>query len=811
MLADIRDALRGLRKSPGFTLVALLTLALGTGGVTAMFSLVNTALLKPLAWRDSGQLCTIMLQIPGLAAKYPVIPVNAAHLMEWREHSRAFEGLALVQPAQLSLTGVGEAETLTGVSVTADALRLLGLSPRLGRDFEAGEEWDGENRVLILSDGLWRRKFGGDPEILGRKIMLNHVPHEVVGVMPPETRLPHGGKLDGFMRLPRRIDFLKPVGFTKEEVSFGLGNMNYVGLGRLRTGLTAAQGMADLNAIEPEIAKSYREPVEIRSVVEPIRETMVGDSRRPLLLLLGAVGFVLLVVCINLANLLLVRAAARRRELAVRLALGASLGALMRRVLAESLVLSFAGGALGLVLATWLLEAIVAGAPVQIARLDETRLDGFVLAFSFAVSCLAGLLLGAFPAWKATRSNPQEALHSASRRTTDGPSGHRTRSALVLAEVALSVVLLLGAGLLLHSLFRVLNLDRGFDSGNLLAAEVTLPAAKYRDGAQRLSFFRELERKAGELPGVQMAGLVSALPVTSETFVNAVYAGDRPAAPMAEWPVANYRMVTPEYFQVMRIPPLNGRMFEEKDGDTKMVVVSQNLAERLWPGEDPVGRSLREFGDPPYPRVVGVVGNVPAGSLVQGPTMIAYFPLWQRPHGRMSVVVRTAGDPQRLAGPLTALVRDLDAEIPIPETRTMDEVISDSVAVRRFQMMLLLGFAMLALLLASLGIYGVISQAVAQRTGEVGIRMALGARASEVRNLLLRQGMKPVLAGVAVGMIGSIVAGRLLESMLFGIRPLDPFSYTAVPAVVTAVALLACLIPANRAARIEPLEALREE
>jgi putative ABC transport system permease protein len=310
---------------------------------------------------------------------------------------------------------------------------------------------------------------------------------------------------------------------------------------------------------------------------------------------------------------------------------------------------------------------------------------------------------------------------------------------------------------------------------------------------------------------VQMAGLVSALPVTSETFVNAVYAGDRPAAPIAEWPMANYRMVTPEYFQVMRIPPLNGRMFEEKDGDTKMVVISQNLAERLWPGEDPVGRSLREFGDPPYPRVVGVVGNVPAGSLVQGPTMIAYFPLWQRPRGQMSVVVRTAGDPRRLASPLTALVRDLDAEIPIPETRTMDEVISDSVAVRRFQMMLLLGFAMLALLLASLGIYGVISQTVAQRTGEVGIRMALGARASEVRNLLLRQGMKPVLAGVAVGMIGSIVAGRLLESMLFGIRPLDPFSYTAVPAVVTAVALLACLIPANRAARIEPLEALREE
>ncbi|MEX2262212.1 MAG: ABC transporter permease [Bryobacteraceae bacterium] len=812
MLSDFSQALRRFRAAPGFTGIALATLALGIGGTTAMFSLVNAILLKPLAYHEPERLYTILLHVPQFAQRYPAVPVNAWHFNVWRKDAQSLESVSALGGFAATLTGDGEPERLDGARMSANLFRMLGVRPRIGRDFTDEEDAEGKDRVAILSDGLWHRRFGGDPGVIGRKILLDNQPYEVIGVMPPEFRFLPSVKVSDISFMPKRADFWKPIGFSKEDLATASGNFNYAVVGRLRQGVTQARALAELSAMEKEIVRNFRRPVEIRPLVQPLHDMAVRDVRLGLLLLLGATGFVLLIGCINLANLMLARANTMRRELAIRSALGARLGHLMGQLLAESMLLALAGGAIGILAAQWLIDLAVAHAPTGLPRLDEVRMDWQVLLFASGVSVGCGMLFGILPAWRAAAADPQEALQSASRGSTDGPRGGRLRQLLVVAEVALSVMLLLGAGLLLRSFSHILQVDRGFQERNVISAGVSLPFNKYREAKQRHVFYREVAERVRAVAGVNSVGWISNLPVTSENNVNPVSAGDRPAPPLAEWPMVNYRIVDSEYFQTIGIPLREGRIFSEaEDGDRRAVVITQNLAERLWPGQSPLGRELRGYGKPPYARVVGLVGAVHIASLTQEPGMMAYFPLWQGPRTSMSLVVKTAMDPTPLAGEIRRAIWSVDSQIPVPEIRTMESVIAESVAPRRFQMLLLAAFALIALLLASLGIYGVVSYAVGRRTNEIGIRMALGAESGQVRGMVVRQGLLPVGAGLALGLAGSFTSAGVIRTLLFGIGALDPVTYAVVPLLLLIVATAACLLPALRATRIDPVTALRYE
>ncbi|MEX2262211.1 MAG: ABC transporter permease [Bryobacteraceae bacterium] len=815
MLSNFSQALRRFRAAPGFTGIALATLALGIGGTTAMFSLVNAILLKPLAYHEPERLYTILLHIPKLAQRLPALPVNAWHFNVWRKDAKSLESVSALRGFAATLTGDGEPERLDGVRMSANLFRTLGVRPRIGRDFRDEEDAEGKDRVVILSDGLWRRRFSGDPGVIGRKILLDNQPFEVVGVMPPGFRFLPGMKAGDLSISPRRAEFWRPLAFSKEELAMAFGRMNYAIIGRLRPGVTQAQVLTELSAMENEIAKNFSQPIEMRPLVQPLHDMTVRDVRRGLLLLLGATGFVLLIGCINLANLMLARANAMRRELAIRSALGARLGHLMGQLLAESMLLALVGGAIGMLAAQWLIDLAVAHAPIGLPRLDDVRMDWQVLLFASGVSIACGALFGILPAWRAAAADPQEALQSAGRGSTDGPRGGRLRQLLVVAEVALSVMLLLGAGLLLRSFSHILQVDRGFEERNVISAGVSLPFNKYRERSQRLVFYREVAERIRAISGVNSVGWISDLPVTSEDNMSPVSAGDRPAPPITEQPIVNYRTVDSEYFRTLGIPLREGRIFSEAaDGDRRAVVITENLAERLWPGQSPLERELREvpeFYKPPYARVVGVVGAVHVASLTQEPGMIAYFPLWQRTPTSMSLAVKTAMDPIPLAGEIRRAIWSVDSQIPVPEIRTMESVIAESVAPRRFQMLLLAAFAFVALLLASLGIYGVVSYAVGRRTNEIGIRIALGAESGQVRGMVVRQGLLPVGAGLVLGLAGSFASAGVIRTLLYGVGALDPVTYAAVPLLLLIVALAACLLPARRATRIDPVTALRYE
>jgi putative ABC transport system permease protein len=811
MLADFMSAWARLRRTPGFTTAAVATLALGIGGTTAMFSLVNAILLKPMGYHEPGQLYTILLHVPKFAQRYPSIPVNAWHLEQWRKGAKTLDQVAAIGGTGGTLTGVGDALRVEGVRMSANTFRLLGVGPRLGRDFREDEDIVGKDRVIILSDALWRTNFGADPGVLGRKVLIDDTPFEVIGVMGPEFRFLPSTSAGAFPLFPKRTQYWKPMGFSESELRPYMGEMSFTTVARAKPATSQARILSELTTLEKNLEKSVPDPFDLRPIVEPLRDMTVRDVRRGLLLLLGAVGLVLLVGCLNLANLMLVRANGRRRELAIRRALGAAKGRLIRETLAESVLLSVAGCAVGLLLAQWLIDAAILAAPIELPRLDEVRLDGGVLVFALSISLLSITIFGFLPAWRSAAADPQEALQSASRSATAGTGEGRLRSFLVAAEVALSLFLLLGAGLLLRSFVEVLRVDPGFREENLIAADVSLPSARYRQPQQRVAFYRRMTEAVQSIPGHVASAWVSTLPVTRENNVNPVYAGDRPRPPRAEWPVMNYRSVSPEYFKVLGIPLRRGRVFAEADGDTRFVILSAAAAERLWPGEDPIGRELMDMGKPPYPRVAGVVGDVHVASLTQHPGMVVYTPLWQNPRPSMSLVVRAASNPTSSATEIRRAITEIDPQLAIPEMRTMDRVISESIAPRRFQMALLLAFAAMALLLASLGIYGVVSYAVSLRTNEIGIRMALGARSEQVRGMVLRQAMVPVVTGLALGLAGSFASAGLIRSFLYGINAIDPLTYVGVPSILLCVALAASALPARRATQIDPIQALRCE
>lgn len=802
----MRHAIRALLRDRGYTAIALLTLAFGIAVNTIMFSIVNGVLLQPLAWREAGQLVVISEILPDVGLLDGHLPVNARHFFEWRDRSESFAGLSIIDGRKFVLTRAGEPEQEGGAAISSNLPPVLGVQPSLGRSFLAEEDAPGHDRVAIISDGLWSRKFHRDPGIVGRSITLDGVSRTVVGVLPGSFHFPLASE---FLDDPRRSDVYIPAAFERDSLEW-LGEFNYIVIGRLKLGLTVQQGLAELNTIQANIATHFPEKLRLLAAMKPLQDQMVGPVRRGLLILFGAVGAVLLIVCVNLANLTLARVADRRRDLAIRTALGAGRGQLVRYILTESLCIAIAGGAAGIALASLGLRAVLRYAPVDLPRIEEVHLDARVLVFATALSILTGLLMGILPALRAASADPQEALRGTTHTATESRRGMHTRDLLVGLECALSAVLLIAAGLLIGSFVRLLNVDQGFNAERLIAAEVNLPANTYREAKQRESYYRELVAKLQAIPGVTSAGLVSRLPLEGPDWGDLIHKiGDN--RPLFQQPGANYRFCSPSYFRTMGIAFVAGTGFTEADRNRNFAVISESAARAAWPGENPIGRKFWRGNDqePPF-EVAGVVRDVRLG-IAEKPVPTVYVPYWYRSRAVMDAVVRTPMDPRALAPAIRKAAWSTDPETAVGEVRTMQEAVTNSVGRRRFQMWLIAGFAASALFLACLGIYGVVSSSVSRRRNEIEIRMALGARAGDVQRMVVMQALRPVLGGLLIGVAAALALGRVLNSLLFGVSAHDPFTIVAVVAVLTSVATFACYIPSRRAVRNEPLTALRHD
>ncbi len=802
---DVRYSLRALRREPGFAAAAILTVALGVGANTAIFSIVNGVLLRPLSYAAPERLVALREVVPAFVKMYPTLPVSARHFVEWRARTKSFERLSAMDPTTITL-GDGQAEQLDAMRVSADIFRTLGVQAALGRTFVDGEDQEGHNGVAVITDSLWRRRFHADPRIVGQTIHLDSRAVTVAGILPSWFEFPSLQIMETAKPTTVHPEVFLPAVFRKDELDTLMGMFNYSVIARLKPGVPVERARAELDVIAAQLVKQSGEKLELRSAATPLLDYMTGRSRRGLLVLLGAVGSVLLIVCVNLANLMLARAERQNREAAIRTAVGASPARLLRQAFTQALVIALLGGALGLGVASAGLGALVRSAPADIPRLAEVHLDLRVLLFALGITTLAGLLFGLAPAWHAARTDPQTALRGSGRAVTSGSGGLRLRSVLVAAEVGLSGVLLVTGALLMTSFLRIIRAEKGFSAPAVLSAQIQIPRVKYADDAQSNQFYRRLLASLAAQPGVLSAGIGTQLPLQGETWIDSVsLPGDQ--RPNWQQPTTNVRFISPDYLRTMGIPLRAGRPFNDND-PVSAVIVSESLARLLWQGQDPVGRKLMD-GEKERD-VIGVAGDVRAEPHKAAvPTL--YRPYWDWAPRRVRVVVRAAGDPRSVVGALRAAVRSVDSEVPLAEVRSMQEVLEQSVAERRFQMLLAAAFAATALLLTSLGIYGVVSYSVARRTNEIGIRIALGAQTHDVYGMVLRQAMTPVVAGLAAGLAGAVAAGTLLASLLYEVRPNDPATIAAVAVVLAAVGLAASFTPARRALRADPVAALRQE
>jgi len=809
-VGDLRFALRMLRKNLGFSAIAIATLALGIGANTAVFSVVDSVILRPLAYREADRLFVIHEVVPKFSHIAPLIPVNAMHFLEWRKSMQSFNQLALISGVTFNLTGSGEPERIPAARVTPSLFPMLGVQAQLGRTFLEAEDQPGRDRVVLLSDELWRRRFAADPGVVGRKIMLDGRPYEIAGVLPASFHFPKLNQLFAMTVAEERPQLWKPFGLRDDELQ-PIGDFNFSCIARLKPGISPARTLSELNVVQARIASQFPEKVELRAALVPLQDQVTGRSRTGLELMLAAVAAVLLIACVNIANLLLARATGRRREIAIRSALGAGSGRLVRQALAESLLLSGIGGVFGMAIAYAAIRLILARAPVDLPRMDEVHPDVRLLLFTVAISALAGVVFGILPAWRFARTDPQEAMRAGSRGNTAGRRSGGLRSLLVGLEVGLSAMCLIAGGLLLHSFVKLIHVDRGFEAERIVTVALNLPGSRYPNLEKRAAFVQSLLERVKSLPGVTAAGISNMLPLAGEGHNNLLSVEGR-NAPMMDRPIADIRYVNPEYFRAMGIPLRAGRIFSEADRERKLALVSALTAARLWPGEDPIGKRFRQGGDEsPLLEVVGVVGDVRGVSLNKAPSLTVYMPYWQTFFGGASLAVRTAMDPRAASSAIRTAIRQIDPELPIPAFRTMEDIVAESVAQRRFQMNLVLLFAAAAMLLASLGIYGVVSHSVAQRTNEMGVRMALGARPAAIRRMVLRQSLLPVAFGLAAGVSASMALGRLLGSLLFGVSTGDPVTILGVVGLLIAVAAAATIIPARRATHVDPVTALRYE
>jgi predicted permease len=805
---DLKYALRQMHRSPGFTTIAIATLALGLGATTAIFSIVNSVLLQPLRYREPGRLYLVQNIPPPSAAADNNWPVNSRHYHEWRTHCRTCEDIALIDGFGFTLTGEGEPVRLMGLSVSYNLFRTLGVRPALGRDFLPSEEAPNAAAVVIISDGLWRARFAADPNIIGRKLTLNGRTKEVVGVLPADFTIPKGAEWGvGFPSdLPPLL--FQPLHFAPARAE-PVGMDNYVSIVRLRPGVQPSETVAELQMAIADFVRERK--IQERPTLVPMQDTVVRKARTGLWLLLGTVGAVLLIVCVNIGNLMLVRTTGRIREAGVRLALGATRRRIFSMVLSEAIVLVVAGGVLGLLVANFAVDAFRAGAPIDLPRLDEVRIDWRVLSFAASAMALSAFLSAWLPAWKLSRTEPNESLKSGSR-STDTAGRARLREALVGVEVALSTVLLIIGGLMLVSLARVLNVDKGVEVAHVIIQDISLVSPKYRDDPERNGFIGEALRKLSELPQVEAAGVTTKLPLKGNGWIDGLNDASIPEKQrFGDSPLANFRFVSPGFDKAMGIRLIEGRFFEEIDRNRPVAVISERAAGLLWPGRTAVGRSVLSSGSQRRAvEVVGVVRGVRA-SIEKDPPVTVYLPYWDQGPGGVSIAVRIRGDETDAIRAVQATLRSMDAEMPLMQAKTMEQLVGDSVAVRRFETSLAASFASSALLLALLGIYGVVAFTVARRTPELGVRIALGARPGQLIAMVVRQGMRPVVIGLVAGLGAAIGVSRFIASELYGITPRDPVAFAAVAALLTAVAAAACWIPARRATGIDPLRALRFE
>ena len=804
ILNDLRHATRRLRRSPGFTVLSVLTVGLGVGATTVMFSAVRGVLLKPLSYPEPERL----VMIRGATRSQPGRPgvISYPDYRDWRQASRSFESIAALRAADVTLDGPGGPERIEGARVTASFFQTLQVPPALGRLFSAEADRPGGEPVAVLSHGLWRRR-GADPALVGRSIVLSGERYTVIGILPGGFPPP---------REVQRAEVFVPLALDGESLE-ERGNRSLVAIGRLGAGVSVAQARAELATIALRLEKEHpADNTGHGAMVDSLHADTVGDLRRPLLVLLGAVGFVLLIACSNVANLVLPRALARRREVAVRTALGAKRSRVVRQLLTESILLGALGGGAGLALAYWGLGALVWLAPAHTPRLQDIALDGQVLAFALALSLATGVAFGLAPALSVSRTDVQAALHQSGRGS--GLTRHAGGRLLVVAEIALSLVLMAGAGLLLESFRRLLSVDPGFDPHDVLTFAVSLPGTRYPRPDQRDRFFTELVQRVRAVPGVASAAAVTPLPLRGDDIATRFIVEGRPEPAPGRKPRAEYRAVTAGYFETMRIPLKKGRTFHDADrrGAPPVAVVNETLASQVFPGQEPIGQRLRigigtDESDPRTFEVVGVVGDVRQfGRQVLAPPEI-YVPHPQQSWPWMSLVVRGSVDPVSLAGALRREVTALDPEQAVYDVRSLPELLSDALAARRFVMALLGGFALLGLLLAAVGVYGVLAESVERRRGEIGVRLAVGADPGDVLRMMLGEAARLTAAGVTVGLMAALALTRVMKGLVFGISATDPATFVTVAGVLATVALLASYLPARRAARFDPAAVLREE
>jgi len=802
---DLRFGLRMMARKPGFTAVAVLTLALGIGANTAIFSVVNAVLLRPLPFRNPGRIVALFnasTENPSARGEF-----SYPDFIDYQARAHSLENTAAYSISGAVFSRNNEPEVVFGADVSAELFPVLGAEPLLGRGFMAEEDRPGGAPVVVLSYEFWQNHFGGDLQIIGQTVKLSGN-YTVIGVMPPSFKFP--------LDTEKKIDYWTPLGPEVDERSRTQRGLIYLSVVvRLREGVALAQAQTELTAIASSLEAQYPDTNTGRRVrAIPLHDDLVGNIRPALLALFGAVGFVLLIACANVANLLLARASARRKEMALRAALGAGRGRIFRQLLVESLLLSTVGGGAGLLLALWILNLFVALGPAELLRVNRIGLDATVLAFAFFSSLLTGLVFGLAPAIQIRRVDLNEAMKEGIKGSSASGAGSRFRSALVVAEVALSLVLVIGAGLLIRSFGRLLSIDPGFDPDRVVAMSLPVSPGKYPGPEQKAMFFKQVIERVKGLPGVEGAAATTLLPISEADIVFSFNVKGRPEAMPGDEPRARFQTVTSGYFEVMRMGLLRGRDFTERDtlSSGQVAIINQALARSYFPDEEPIGSWLTDIEGQPPREIVGVVGDVHQRGLDSEVVPVMYVPNSQSDVGQMNLIVRSVSEsPSDIVPAVRQVIREVNPGQLIYNTRTLDEMIGKTVAPRRFNMLLLAIFAFIALVMAATGIFGVMSFAVAQRTREIGIRLAMGAQRRDILRLVVGQGMLLALVGIGAGLTASVGLTRLISSLLFGVSASDPLTFLGVAALLVAVMLFACYLPARRAAKVDPMVALRYE
>jgi predicted permease len=812
MIRDLRYGIRILLKNPDFTLIAVFTLALGIGANTAIFSVVNAVLIKALPFQEPDRIVMLWTDNPALNLGIRELPPLPADLIEWRRQAETFEQIAAIRSGPADLSEDGDPERVGGVDVTANFFAVLGVQPQLGRGFSLDEEQPGKDKVAIISHDLWQRRFGGETNIIGRFINVNRERRAVIGVMPPRFSFPRGAEMPAVYGLMPQTDVWLPYAESAEYWQRG-GSREYIAIGRIKPGISLVQAQAEMSDLaRRQAATSPENHLGWTIHLRPLAMQVSHQTRPVLFILLGAVGFVLLIACANVANLLLCRSAARQKEMAVRTALGAGWSRIIRQLITESVLLSAAGGAIGLLVGAWCLPAIIAICPPNIAGLNETKLDGQVLLFTVFVSLVTGVLFGLAPAWHASRINLTGMLNAGGRTGSAAGRG-RIQNLLVIAEVALAVALLAGAGLMVQSLLRLQAVDPGFKPEQVAAFDVGLHGGKYDNGDEKRQFYREARERLSALPGIRAVAAISSLPLGGRGSARDFYVEGHPPPSLGGTPNAENREITPGYFDTMGVTMLRGRDFTNHDtaGQLQVCVINETIMRDFFNGADPIGKRLKYGGEIyPWLTVVGVVRDIRGYALEMKPIPQVYRPVEQDTETFMTFVVRAEGV-EMLERTLRAELKSIDPAMPLANFRTMEGLVGDALARPRFSAFLLSLFAATALLLTVVGLYGVVAYAVSQRTHEIGIRIALGASGRDVLALVIRQGMLSAVIGLAVGVLCALGLTRALATQLYGVKPADLPTFACVSLILLFAALAACWFPARRAAKVDPVIALRHD